>query len=48
MEDLMEEANDIQDVLSRSYETDTIDESDLEAGLIYYLKINFKLNKSFL
>jgi len=33
MEDLMEEANEIQEVMSRSYDTDVIDEDDLEAEL---------------
>jgi len=33
MEDLMEDANEIQEVISRSYDTDVIDENDLEAEL---------------
>ena len=28
----MEEANEIQEVMSRSYDTEAIDEDDLEAG----------------
>jgi charged multivesicular body protein 5 len=34
MEDLLEQANEIQDALGRSYEVpDEIDEADLEAGM---------------
>lgn len=32
LEDMMEDANDIQDALGRSYGTPDIDEADLEAG----------------
>lgn len=32
LEDMMEDANDIQEALSRSYGTPDIDEADLEAG----------------
>lgn len=32
LEDMMEEANEVQDALSRSYGTPDIDEEDLEAG----------------
>lgn len=32
LEDMMEEANEVQEALSRSYGTPEIDEDDLEAG----------------
>lgn len=32
LEDMMEEANEVQEALSRSYGTPDIDEDDLEAG----------------
>lgn len=32
LEDMMDEANDVQEALSRSYGTPEIDEDDLEAG----------------
>lgn len=32
LEDMMEDANEVQDALSRSYGTPDIDEDDLEAG----------------
>ncbi len=32
MEDMMEDANEVQEALSRSYGTPDIDEDDLEAG----------------
>lgn len=32
LEDMMEEANEVQESLSRSYGTPDIDEEDLEAG----------------
>ena len=41
MEDLLEQANEIQDALSRSYAVpDEIDEADLEAGELDYLVLN--------
>lgn len=35
LEDMMEDANEVQDALSRSYGMPEIDEDDLEAGLVY-------------
>ena len=32
MEDMLEQANEVQEVLSRSYGTPDLDEADLEAG----------------
>jgi len=40
LEDMMEEANEVQDALSRSYGTPEIDEDDLEAGECDFL-LNF-------
>ena len=38
MEDLLEQANEIQDTLGRSYAVpDELDEADLEAGVYLYL-----------
>lgn len=33
LEDMMEDANEVQEALSRSYGTPDIDEDDLEAGM---------------
>lgn len=33
LEDMMEDANEVQEALSRSYGTPEIDEDDLEAGI---------------
>lgn len=35
LEDMMEDANEVQEALSRSYGTPDIDEDDLEAGILY-------------
>lgn len=50
LEDMMEDANEVQEALSRSYGTPDIDEDDLEAGipdslrmLILYFCISDKL-----
>lgn len=47
LEDMMEDANEVQEALSRSYGTPEIDEDDLEAGTtdIYFIK-NFTLTQS--
>lgn len=37
LEDMMEDANEVQEALSRSYGTPDIDEDDLEAGMLYCL-----------
>lgn len=37
LEDMMEDANEVQEALSRSYGTPDIDEDDLEAGILYCL-----------
>lgn len=34
---MMEDANEVQEALSRSYGTPDIDEDDLEAGILYCL-----------
>lgn len=34
LEDLMEDANEVQEAMSRSYGTPDIDEDDLEAGML--------------
>lgn len=37
LEDMMEDANEVQEALSRSYGTPDIDEDDLEAGIPHCL-----------
>jgi charged multivesicular body protein 5 len=40
MEDLLEQANDVQETLGRSYAIgDDVDEEDLEAGMILFTKL---------
>lgn len=39
LEDMMDEANDVQEALSRSYGTPDIDEDDLEAGTLEHWPI---------
>ncbi len=38
LEDMMEDANEVQEALSRSYGTPDIDEDDLEAGILQWLQ----------
>ncbi len=41
LEDMMEEANEVQEALSRSYGTPELDEDDLEAGIDQQLQCVF-------
>lgn len=42
MEDLLEQANDIQETMARSYGLpDGIDEDDLEAGIVLFLNKSY-------
>lgn len=41
MEDMLEQANEVQESLSRSYATPDVDEDDLEAGKLLFFSLNF-------
>lgn len=45
LEDMLEQANEVQEALGRSYGTPDVDEDELEAGLaaIHYLRILIKI-----
>lgn len=42
LEDMMEDANEIQEALSRSYGTPELDEDDLEAGMLWEKQLGKK------
>lgn len=50
LEDMMEEANEVQEALSRSYGTPEIDDDELEAGpdlvQLFFLLLNSHINYS--
>lgn len=50
LEDMMEDANEVQEALSRSYGTPDIDEEDLEAGTprCFYYKKQLPINILFI